>query len=339
MAEPTLGYYVHHHGAGHGARALAIARAVRQPITLIGSRLPAGPWPAHASGLQLPADTCEGMRAEQFDVLHYAPLGVPGLRRRMAMLAQWFEAHWPCLLVVDVSVEVALLARLCSVPTVYVRQHGDRQDAAHRLAYETARGLLAPYPDAMASADDPWRHKTVHTGWLSRYSGQAAGVAQVGRVLVICGHGGTGLNATLLEAAARVCPQWQFEVAGALPPGRPAANLRWLGELADPATAMQRAEVVIGSASDSLVSEAAALGCRYIAVAEPRPFGEQAAQARRLGQLGVALGLEAGWSAPQRWPALLAQARALDPLQWRRWADEHAAARAAEALRGWSIAQ
>ncbi|WP_238935199.1 hypothetical protein [Pseudomonas typographi] len=338
MPEVTIGYYVHHHGAGHGARALAIATALNGPVSLIGSRLPEGPWPAHVSALELPADTCDGMQAERFDVLHYAPLAVPGLRQRMARLAQWFDQHWPCLLVVDVSVEVALLARLCSVPTVYMRQHGERGDAAHCLAYATARGLLAPYPKAMALAEDPWRGKTLYSGWLSRYNGRAMATVQPYRVLVICGHGGTGLNAALLEAVARVCPQWHFEVAGALAPGRPAANLHWLGVQADPAAAMQRAEVVVGSASDSLVSEAAALGCRYIAVAEARPFDEQRWQARRLAQLGVALGLEGGWPAPEQWPALLAEARLLQPQRWRAWADEHAAARAAHALQRWSAA-
>ncbi|MFF7708754.1 hypothetical protein [Pseudomonas sp. NPDC007930] len=335
MAEPRIGYYVHHHGAGHGVRALAIAAAAPVPVTLLGSRLPNGPWPAHVDGLQLPPDYHPGVQAEAFDVLHYAPLAVPGLRQRMAQLAQWFAQHWPCLLVADVSVEVALLARLCSVPAVYVRQHGLRHDAAHRLAYASASGLLAPYPEAMAPAGDPWRGKTAYTGWVSRYNGLPVGQAEPGRVLVICGHGGTGLNAALLEAAAQACPQWRFEVAGALAPGRAAGNLRWLGELAAPAAAMQRAEVVIGSASDSLVSEAAALGCRYIAVAEQRPFAEQRLQARQLQALGVALGLEAGWPPAERWPALLAQARQLPPPHWQQWADAQAATRAAAALVGW----
>ena len=330
MPEPQVGYYVHHHGAGHGVRAAQIAQALRVPVTLIGSQLPAE-LPAGVHRLHLPGDTAPGMRVERFDVLHYAPLAVEGLRERMATLAQWFAAHWPCLLVVDVSVEVALFARLCGVPTVYVRQHGLRDDAAHRLAYESASALLAPYPADMEAHDTPqWlRDKTAYSGWLSRYAGAPCAAPQKGRVLVITGRGGTDLSTALIEAVARQCPERHFRVAGALGPGIVLPNLHWLGHLSNPQEEMRSAEIVVGSASDSLVSEAAALGCRYIAVGEERPFEEQRLQARRLGELNVAIGLEHGWPPASHWPALFEAALGLEPARWRGWADVAAAARAA----------
>jgi predicted glycosyltransferase len=333
MAEPHIGYYVHHHGAGHGVRAAHIAQALRVPVTLIGSQLP-GELPAGVHTLQLPGDTAAGMTVERFEVMHYAPLAVDGVRERMAMLAQWFAAHWPCLLVVDVSVEIALFARLCAVPVVYVRQHGVRDDAAHRLAYESASALLAPYPAEMEALDTPqWlRDKTTHCGWLSRFSGAPSSAPQSGRVLIITGHGGTGLSAALIESVARQCPERQFRVAGSLPPGTAASNLKWLGQLRQPQDEMRSAEVVVGSASDSLVGEAASLGCRYIAVAEDRPFDEQRLQARRLNELNVAIGLEHGWPAAPQWPALFDAALGLDPERWRGWADVEAASRAARLI-------
>lgn len=333
MPEPQVGYYVHHHGAGHARRALCIAQALRVPVTLIGSQLPAE-LPAPLRALRLPGDTAPGMRVESFDALHYAPLAVDGLRERMGLLAQWFREHWPCLLVVDVSVEIALLARLCGVPVVYMRQHGLRDDAAHRLAYESASALLAPYPPEMeAPATAQWlRDKTGYSGWLSRFAGMAPAVPQPGRVLIITGHGGTGLSAALLEAVARQCPERQWRVAGGLAPGQALPNLHWLGPLADPLDEMRAAEVVIGSASDSLVGEAASLGCRYIAVAEDRPFSEQCLQARRLHELGVAVGLEQGWPEAPRWPEWLEAACRLDPCPWRQWAAPDAAEHAARLI-------
>jgi predicted glycosyltransferase len=335
MPEPNVGYYVHHHGAGHGVRAASIAQAMHVPATLIGSQLPQA-LPAGVRRLQLPGDTAQGMRVEHFDVLHYAPLAVDGVRERMAMLAQWFSKHWPCLLVVDVSVEIALFARLCAVPVIYVRQHGVRDDAAHRLAYESASALLAPYPAEMEAPDTPqWlRDKTTYSGWLSRFTSTPCATPQSGRVLIITGHGGTGLSAALIEAVARQCPERQFRVAGGLTPEDTASgcaipNLQWLGHLSNPAQEMRCAEIVVGSASDSLVGEAASLGCRYIAVADDRPFDEQRLQARRLNTLSVAIGLEHGWPAVPLWPALFGAAQALDPGRWRGWANEAAAARAA----------
>ena len=335
MPEPQVGYYVHHHGAGHATRALRIAEALRVPVTLIGSQLPAE-LPAGVRTLRLPGDTAPGMQVERFETLHYAPLAVDGLRERMALLAQWFREHWPCVLVVDVSVEVAVFARLCSVPVIYVRQHGVRDDAAHLQAYASASALLAPYPVEMeAPVTPPWlRDKTTYSGWLSRFAGALPAAPQTGRVLVITGNGGTGLSAKLLEAVARECPAVQFRVAGGLAPGLAASNLHWLGAVGDPLEEMRSAEIVIGSASDSLVGEAASVGCRYVAVAEDRPFDEQRWQARRLNELNVAVGLEKGWPAAAGWPLILDAARQLDPLRWCDWADARAAERAAQAIEG-----
>jgi predicted glycosyltransferase len=331
MAEPRVGYYVHHQGAGHATRALAIARRMDSPVTLIGSTLPAQ-LPAPIQRLDLPGDTAPGMRVERFDSLHYAPLGVDGLRERMGLLGDWMRAAWPCLLVVDVSVEIALLARLFGVPTLYLRQHGRRDDAAHRQAYACAAALLAPFPRAMESEDTPPEvlGKTRYAGWVSRYAGAAPGATQPGRVLVINGHGGTAFSHAGLAELANACPQRRLYVAGAVEgaPTHSADNLTYLGMLDDPQDEMRRAELVIGSAGDSLVAEAASLGCRYIAIAEDRPFDEQRAQARRLQQLGVAVGLEA-WPDASQWPALLTRASQLDPRTWRAWADEQAGARCA----------
>lgn len=337
MPDPQVGYYVHHHGAGHGVRAARIAQALRVPVTLIGSELPED-LPAGVRRLQLPADTAEGMQVERFDVLHYAPLAVEGIRERMALLAQWFVAHWPCVLVVDVSVEIALFARLCGVPVVYVRQHGERDDPAHRLAYESASALLAPYPQEMEAPQTPtWmRDKTRYCGWLSRFAGAAPLAPQKGQVLIITGNGGTGLTCALIEAVARQCPHWQFRVAGGVHPlatnHDAPPNLHWLGHLPDTRLEMQAAEIVIGSASDSLVGEAASLGCRYIAVAEDRPFDEQRLQARRLNELHVAIGLEQGWPSADTWPALLHAALEVSPGLWQAWADKDAATRAAAVI-------
>ncbi|WP_148308546.1 hypothetical protein [Pseudomonas rhizosphaerae] len=313
---PQIGYYVHHHGSGHGMRALAIARHLDCDVTLIGSRLPEGPYPPKVKALQLPGDTAPGMQVESFPALHYAPLAVDGLRERMGLLADWMRDAWPCLLVVDVSVEVAMLARLFGVPCVYMRQHGERTDAAHLQAYASASRLLAPYPFAMECSQMPeWvLAKTDHCGWVSRYSRRAGAHAEAeqGSVLVITGQGGTAFTEDSLAAIARRCPDHRFRVAGPLPTSDAPlpANLTLLGQLADPLPELLRAEVVVGSAGDNVVAEVAHLGGRLIAIAEQRPFDEQRLQALQLERLGVAVGV-LGVPAADEWPALLERARRL----------------------------
>lgn len=322
-AIPQVGYYVHHHGHGHWRRAQAIAECLECPVTLIGSNLP--PLPAPLQRLDLPADTAPGMQVERFATLHYAPLAVDGLRERMALLADWMNRHWPCLLVVDVSVEVALLARLLGIPTVYIRQHGQRDDPAHLQAYACASTLLAPWPALMESLDAERpdsagivRH-TRYSGWLSRCPQGRNAAPEPGRVLVIIGQGGTAMGVRELQGLARACPGYRFRVMGLAPDHGPlsGANLIDLGHVPDPFNELCHAEIVIGSAGDGVVSEVASLGCRYIAIAESRPFDEQLHQARRLQTLGLAIGLDA-WPAAEYWPQLLERASALDPTQWQR---------------------
>ncbi|WP_296249861.1 hypothetical protein [Pseudomonas sp. UBA4194] len=339
MAErPQLGYYVHHHGAGHAMRALAIARHLNCDVTLIGSQLPDVPMPANVRTLPLPGDTAPGMNVESFATLHYAPLAVAGLRERMGLLADWMRQAWPCVLVVDVSVEVAMLARLFGVPCVYMRQHGLRCDPAHLQAYASASMLLAPYPAPMEASDTPaWMiDKTCHSGWISRFATHAGGASceRQGRVLVLVGQGGTAFSTVALAEIALACPGFDFRVAGPLT--RTAAplpaNLQLLGRLPDPLEQLLEAEIVVGSAGDNVLAEVASLGKRYIAIAENRPFDEQVIQAQQLTRLGVAIGLPAMPDAAL-WPELLQAARALPGEDgWRALVDGEAAMAAAGAI-------
>ncbi|MDF2492882.1 MAG: hypothetical protein K0Q58_1460, partial [Microbacterium sp.] len=81
-----IGYYVHHHGRGHLHRATAIAAALGIPVTGLSSL----PRPAEWTGdwIELPLDLDDrGPDAPDVTAggrLHWVPLGVDGLRERMA---------------------------------------------------------------------------------------------------------------------------------------------------------------------------------------------------------------------------------------------------------------
>lgn len=339
MAERAqLGYYVHHHGAGHAMRALAIAEHLSCEVTLIGSQLPDVPMPANVRTLLLPGDTAPGMQVESFPTLHYAPLAVDGLRERMGLLADWMRQAWPCVLVVDVSVEVAMLARLFGIPCVYLRQHGLRDDPGHLQAYASASLLLAPYPAPMESRQTAaWvAAKTRYSGWISRYAGCAGEVCatEPGRVLVLVGQGGTAFSVAALINIALACPEFVFRLAGPLTSDGESlpANLLLLGHLTDPLDELREADIVVGSAGDNVLAEVASLGKRYIAIAEQRPFDEQVAQAQQLNELGVAIGV-AGMPDTTQWPELLRAAQALPGMGgWQTLVDGEAAMAAAATI-------
>jgi hypothetical protein len=337
MAKAMIGYYAHHQGAGHVTRALAIAAHLPGTMTLFGSSLPSETPLANVTLRHLPTDYDEKTVIDTPTGLHYAPLAVKGLRERMGAMVDWFRDHWPCLLVVDVSVEVALLARLCGVPTVYIRQRGHRFDAAHSLAYASASRLLAPYPMRLEEPDTParWALKTDYAGLISPFS-RSLVPHQINdhHVTVITGHGGTELTLTRLIAAARRCPEWQWTVLGPIPDDAAIplpANLHVRGVVSDPLPSLASAHVVVGSTGDSLVSEIADLRCRFICVPESRPFDEQQSVGALLADAGLAIHC-AFWPTVESWPSLLDRATRLSPERWESFADGHGARRAACAI-------
>jgi hypothetical protein len=325
-----IGIYVHHHGSGHAARAGAIGAALEEAgaaVTYLSS-LPAERFGSGAH-IALPLDTDLGdARGETPAELHFAPLGSPGLAERMARIARWIANRDPDLILVDVSVEVAILARLCGVPFAYLRQTGERNDPPHRRAYQWAAGLLAPFPAWLEppTTRDWIRHRTGYAGGITRFDGEprpADGVRE--RRAIVLGEGGDQLTAEIAAAA----PDW--EVLGPRP-----ADLALLESCA----------VVVAPGGANSVAEAAFARCGLVCIPQPRPFREQEARgedleregaavviwdrARADSQSGEALDGRAGMTGND-WPALLSEAHARrDALA--RWADGGAAGRAADYL-------
>jgi hypothetical protein len=323
----VIGWYVHHVGRGHLTRATAVAARLRHRVTGLGSLPPPTGWPGR--WVELERDDVHPPYAARADVtargtLHWAPVHDPGLATRQARVARWLARERPSLLVVDVSVEVALLARLCGVPVAVVALPGDRLDRAHRTAYDLAEVLVAPWPEGTHSAGWPeaWLAKTCHVGAVSRFDGAPRPVGVLGprpRVLLLWGAGGRTTTDADVRTARAATPDWDWVVRT---PEAPSADL-WR-ELAD-------ADVVVTHAGQNAVAEVAAARRPAVVVAQPRPFGEQVATARAVQRLGVAVGLES-WPAEQDWPATLEKALAVGGDAWAAWSSGDGAYRAARRL-------
>jgi hypothetical protein len=318
MTDRPIGYYVHHHGAGHRARAHAIAATAARRIVLLGTDI-------GSSGIDLPDDRPQSGRFDGEDgsafrphALHYAPLDHAGIRARVATIARWIEAHRPALMIVDVSVEIAMLARLASVPFLYVRLNGDRSDPAHLEALRGAQGLLAPFHADLEMHSTP--------AWVREKSRYLPGivakpVARSGKgqsvILVVIGRGGQAGDGDALAQAATACPQWQWRVIGPCStPGNIPANLTLLGWVEDPNREIAEATVVVGAAGDGLVGSVLEADRPFICLPQDRPYGEQRATAQRLSECGAALVLPA-WPDADCWTGLINEARAL-PAEARR---------------------
>jgi len=323
-----IGYYVHHQGSGHLHRMLSVTQHLAEPVTVLSS-LPAPaecrlPWVRLADDATAPS----AVDPDAHGTLHWVPRHDAGLRARMAQVMGWIDRAEPVLVVVDVSVEVAVQARLAGVPVVVVAMPGDRRDRAHRTAYDLADAVLAPWPEGLGVESWPtaWTEKTTFSGSVSRFDGRAR-LARVPAVegprrgLLLWGKGGGRSVEERYDELRSATPGWTWELAG---PRHPmTAPHLW--------NALCRADVVVSHAGQNSVAELAAARTHAVVVADPRPFDEQVHTARALDANGLAVGLTA-WPEPEAWPGLLATAATRGGDDWARWGDGHGARRMAARL-------
>lgn len=349
-------FFIHHQGRGHANRAMTIVRELpaARRVTILTAK------PALFDGFERPVEIVAlpdmigapvptpALFAEATpDVMHCVPLGVAPMRATMRTILDHLDAVDPALFVVDVSAEIALLARIASVPAISIRMHGDRLDSGHLGAYQASVGLLAPFGAALEQHDTPgWvRAKTCYAGGLcttfDAIPGKAEARARLGLdssreiVLVLTGGGGAGTPYAPLTMAARAVPDALWLVAG--PVHREGhetdfGNLRELGWVVGTTDHIAAADVVVASAGDNTVHEIARVGRPYVCVPEWRYFSEQTRKAERLAELDAAVALPVWPGALDPWRGILDRAKALDPAALSSLYDADAAAVAAEYL-------
>ncbi|MGK8524861.1 glycosyltransferase [Nocardia asteroides] len=321
-----IGYYIHHHGSGHLLRAQCVSAHLDRSVVALSSLGLAG-HRAFDETVELPVE----VRAAPADdptaggMLHWAPRRDPGLADRMGAVAAWMADSRPDVMVVDASVEIALLARLHGVPVVAMALPGTRTDPAHQLVHRVAERLIAAWPRGLYNPLwlHPYADKTCYVGGISRFAERVPVRATRGDerpvVLVLGGAGGAPFTAAMVRACAARHSRYRWRSIG---------SGDWVD---DPWPQLCEADVIVSHAGQSAVADIAAAGKPAILIPADRPFGEQRATGRALAAAGMALVLDR-WPALDEWPTLLARARELDTDRWRWWHTRGAAARAAAAI-------
>jgi hypothetical protein len=162
-----IGYYAHHHGSGHCRQADKLAALLpndaRAQLTVFTS-LDIDSYRFTAIDEQQivrlnaederPDDILAGRAGQYWQPasLHYSPVGNSDIQKRSHQILDTIFRRKIDLMIIDVSVEVAMLCRAASIPYLYVRLPGIRDDAPHIGAFAGALALLAPYPKALESA-------------------------------------------------------------------------------------------------------------------------------------------------------------------------------------------
>lgn len=321
----TVGFYAHHQGSGHLYRCREIARHLDADVTIFSSApgadivLPLDLPQPQGSQAQGPDSAAQGAdsaaqrpnpAAQYADpdaggTMHWAPLQVSGLTRRMAIVAQWIVEHRPAVFYVDVSVEVAVFIRLMGIPVVTLAMPGHRADPAHQLCYQQAAALIAAWPDTLPVPEhlQRWRHKLHLVGGISRL--QPAAEQPRSGVVVLAGRGGVDFLPDR--------PEWTY--------------LGGSRSVANPLDYLLRAEVVISAAGQNSIADLAVAQAAAVIVPQSRAFDEQHATAAAVAQLGLAVVA----TEPYDWDAAIAQARSMQP-QWSAWQVDGAAQRAAQVI-------
>jgi predicted glycosyltransferase len=350
-----IGWYVHHHGSGHLGRLRAIAPHLDSDVLCFSSLTEPADLPANCTWIQLDRDdTAEpetGGPLTDRDptaggLLHWAPLLHSGHRRRLTHIASVLEERPVSAFVVDVSAEVTLFVRLLGIPTVLITQPGTRDDTPHRLAFQAATTIIAPWPGELLSPDHLEGLPVVYVGGISRFENRAAVVADRSGVLVLGGAGGSDVTATSISDAAATTPGLAWTALGiaAHPtPGHGTAGTAGTADTAgavttspaitwsaDPWDDLARAEIVVAFAGQNSIADLATANVNAVVIPQPRPFEEQAQTAAALGHAGLAI-VEPVWPAADAWPGVLDRAQALRP-DWSRWRTAGAAQRAAAAI-------
>ncbi|MGB6181690.1 MAG: glycosyltransferase [Rhodococcus sp. (in: high G+C Gram-positive bacteria)] len=279
-----------------------------------------------ADWIELPMDTGDPTAADPtaHGVLHWAPTSTPGMTSRMATIADFVDRHRPRSVVVDVSVEVAVFVRLLGVRVTVFAMPGTRTDRAHRLGYEIADRIVAPWSDSVYHPEwlQPFDDKTVYAGCISRHADRTrSGTRDADTVAVLAGAGGSHLTTDYLNDVRTYTPSLHWRGIGA--PGTPWVEDVW--------PLLTSAGVVVTHAGQNAVADVAASGSPAVVVAEDRPHDEQLATARALGDAGLAVALES-WPDPSAWPAIIERARALTADIRATTRIDGAAARAARAV-------
>jgi len=279
-------------------RAIAIAKGLpNQNITFLGSDLL--PYckliPENVNCVHLPIDTASAEDVHHIldpvSFLHYAPLRVSGLLHRNALMIDFFRRNPETILLIDVSAEVALLARLCGIPTVLIRQNGVRNDTAHHLAYESAQLIIAPFPSFLDSKfDNPSYHKTLYAGGFSRYTHVKNQVQLGNDVAVFLGQGGTNIDLFFIRhLRTYLRTEMHLHIIGAIESDASIDGVTFHGVLDQPNAVLRSCDVVICNAGHNTIMELVDLNKSIICIPASRPFDEQLQKAYYLSQSGCAI--------------------------------------------------
>ena len=299
-----IAYYAHSHGYGHSNSAQEFARVFSFETVILTSS--GFKFDDHLEVIQLASEDMAPLDYQK-DIFnlplyaHYLPKSQSNiLYRNFQILEACLEYNIEFALI-DVSVETAIQFRVAGIPYAYNKMLGNRDDAAHCMAYKGSEFLFAFYPKNMDNETNwHFRQKTMYLGFISKYKfmrNQPVNFVIGGnfkRLLIIVGKGGTMLNSNIVSKIGKQIPDVVITVVGIDNHLQEFENFVFTAYQKNLKKVILANDIVIASCGLNLTSEVLALKNKFICVPEKRPYQEQEIICERLikNQLAVKLDIE-----------------------------------------------
>ncbi|ARN76896.1 hypothetical protein BST97_02140 [Nonlabens spongiae] len=282
-----IGYYAHSQGYGHCSYAQLLARELNEKLIIFTD----SDFPFD--------DSCTVVHLENEDLngnelylencmipnyLHHNPVGLKKIQRRSRDILNAVIHNDISLMLIDVSVEVATLCRVSSIPYAYRRMPGNRNDTPHLEAYRGAVFLYAFYPKSCEHPDVPeWiKEKTIYLGFIAALDVKSnlerpieADLILEKSILVIQGKGGNNFDRTKITELIQSFPDHYIKTAGSFNDVPTAVNYEHLGFVDDLSRYIAQSEIIFSACGSSTVSLLLQNKRKFICMPQVRPFEEQ----------------------------------------------------------------
>ncbi|MGB3591424.1 MAG: glycosyltransferase [Nonlabens sp.] len=283
-----IGYYAHGQGYGHSNYADLMADRLGSHLAIFTDS--DFNFRKKSRVIKLPNEDVDGtelkvIKCEKPKFLHHNPLGLKKIQQRSHTILDQVIYRNIRLMLVDVSVEVATLCRVSSIPYAYRRMPGERNDLPHLEAYRGAVFLFAYYPKSCESSSTPdWVvDKTYYLGFIGENSIEKSGalgkglesIKEIENILVIQGKGGHNLSRSRIEKLIKDFRSAQIHTIGCFDDVPEAANYTHHGFVDNIKKYVQQADVIFTACGSSTVSNLLGMGRKFICMPQNRPFNEQ----------------------------------------------------------------
>ncbi|MDT0293029.1 glycosyltransferase [Mesonia ostreae] len=295
-----VAYYAHTHGKGHLNSAYLFCENIYENSLIITGikEIDESHFPiAQINDEDTTVDKYKSALKNLPKYAHYLPKSNPKIVERTKQILDIIIACDIKLALIDVSVETAIIFRIASVPYGYHLLLGNRNDNPHKIAFDAADFLYSFIPVELAdSLPKKVINKTYFLGFHSQFKFTPKycflyerPVLKNKEIVVVCGNGGTKVNANVVNKIIDELPKCEVKILGNIENEQQIPTYNYIGFVDDIEHFLKKADVVISSCGLNLTSEILALKNKFVAVPEERPYNEQEIMCKALEKNNLAI--------------------------------------------------